>query len=425
MRRATAFIMFVLFCVPSAANAGTTDDPYRSIQWGLDVIHAEASWHASLGRGSVVAVIDTGVDPSHPDLEGRLLPGKDFVDDDDDASDQNGHGTLIAGIIGASTGNGVGVSATAPSTRILPVRALDADGTGTTSDVVDGIEWALGQGADVINLSLAQESEAGVLGSNILADRSVDRAIKDASRRGAVVVIAAGNDHDGGRAQTAYDATSPGAIVVGASTRGSKRAAYSNFGSGLDVLAPGGGSPTDPSRKGGCTDTNSIVSTWWDPASQRSAYGGGCGTSMAVGFVSGIAALLHAKGFDNARIVSKLKSSAVDLGADGRDDRTGYGRVDAARALGVKLATVAKPTPTVRTSLRASGSVSSTKASPHPSPSKPRVIQRVPSAAGDRISDVRGSSTPGRGPLVPVAALLVAIVTLSHIFRLAVRRPTR
>ena len=159
--------------------------------------------------------------------------------------------------------------------------------------VAEGITWAVQHGATVVNLSLAQES--GANNTPLLRSPAVDAAIKAAARSGAVVVVAAGNSSTGGSTQTAYDATTPGVIVVGSSARNNRPAAYSDHGAGLDILAPGGGSSTDPTANG-CTQDQSIVSTWWNPNTKRSSYGGGCGTSMSVAFVSGAAALLRAHG---------------------------------------------------------------------------------------------------------------------------------
>lgn len=423
MRRAWAFFTFVLFCAPSHASA-TAPDPYLSVQWGLRAIHAEAAWRASKGSGAIVAVIDTGVDGAHPDLKGRVLAGKDLVDDDDDASDENGHGTLIAGIIAARSLNGIGVASVAPSARILPVRVLDANGTGSSADVVDGIGWALDHGADVINLSLAQDP-GGLLGGDLLRDPSVDRAIRQAAGRGATVVVASGNDHDGGRSETAYDATTPGVIVVGASTKGGSRAAYSNFGSGLDIVAPGGGSATDPSSETGCNDHNAIVSTWWDPATKDHGYGAGCGTSMAVAFASGVAAQLHSRGSTNAEAVRRLISTAVDLGAKGWDDRTGAGRIDAARALGVKPPRkVERPSP--RTQIAAA------RRDVHSSGS----LARPASASAARVTTGRPVRTDALAAQVPTsprtpegermrlgAALLLCAVLFGHGWRMIWSHP--
>ena len=341
MRRTLLACLAGCLLLPTPATAGPSD-PYRPLQWGLDRIEADRAGAVSSGAGVVVAVIDTGVDASHPDLAGRVRRGRDFVDDDDDASDRNGHGTLIAGIIAATTENGVGIAGVAPHVDILPVRVLDEDGTGVSTDVADGIDWAVKNGADVVNLSLAQDGSGGVLG-NLLADPSVDRAIEDAAEAGATVVIAAGNSDRGGEDETAYDATVPGAVVVGATTKKDKRAAYSHYGQGLDLVAPGGGSAGDPAD-GACTEDNGIISTWWNPQSKQSSYGAGCGTSMSVAFVSGVAAMLHARGSTNTAIVQRILATADDLGTRGWDPQTGAGRLNAARALGAPASTGSTPT---------------------------------------------------------------------------------
>ena len=425
MKKLIAALLGALLVAP-VPGWTAPNDPYFSHQWGLTEIGADDAWRRSTGRGVIVAVIDTGVDPSHPDLKGRLLAGKDFVDDDEDPRDENGHGTLIAGIVAASTGNGVGVASVAPKAKVLPVRVLDADGTGVSSDVADGIDWAVARGVDVINLSLAQEGaggRGGVLGDELLGDPSVGDAIKEAARAGVTVVVAAGNDRGGGRSETAFDAEVGGVVVVGASTKTDQLAAYSNYGAGLDIVAPGGGSASNP-RENGCTQLNSIVSTWWDPEDRESTYGGGCGTSMAVGFVSGVAALLHARGMSNVQVVQKMLSTAKDLGAPGRDDRFGHGRLDAARALGV----TSKPKPK-----------QSASTAPRPKPSEERgtvVVQGDPDPISTP-SETPTASAPARPrrapePLPPVAfpaglpeqtkgwpvsaaAGLVSVLVLAHV----------
>jgi len=343
MRPALIVALLAAALVPARAGAGEPD-PYLSLQWGLRVVEAEAARAVSTGEGMVVAVIDTGVDAAHPDLRGRVLPGKDLVDDDLDARDRNGHGTLVAGIVVAAVDNGVGVASVAPGVTVLPVRVLDEDGTGSSDDVADGIRWATEQGVDIVNLSLAQEAD-GLLG-NLLRDPAVDDAIGDAAAAGALVVVAAGNDPDGGANRTAYDATKPGVLVVGATTKGDRLAAYSNHGEGLDLVAPGGGSATDPSDDA-CARSNGIVSTWWNPETEGSAYGAGCGTSMSVGFVSGVGAMLMARGFSNVEAAARILQTTDDLGPAGPDDRTGAGRLNARRAMGAPRLQTDQP-PAVR-----------------------------------------------------------------------------
>jgi subtilisin family serine protease len=427
MRSAAILLACPLLLVPAVASAAP-DDPYYSVQWGLHAIEAERAWTESKGRGAVVAVVDTGVDRNHPDLAGRLLTGRDFVDDDNDPQDRNGHGTMVAGIVAASTDNDRGVASVAPHASILPVRVLDQDGTGTSEDVADGIRWAVDHGADVVNLSLAQEGEesgVGLLPDELLRHPAVGDAIEDAARAGATVVIAAGNDTGGGKGETAYDATVPGSMVVGASTVEDRRAAYSNYGKGLDLLAPGGGSATDASD-GACTEETSIVSTWWNPQTQKSQYGGGCGTSMAVAFASGVAAMLHARGFPNDQVVKRILQNADDVGAQGRDDPTGYGRLNAARAVGAKaLQTALSPAPSESSSSARAQPSLHAQASPIPVPApgttkgqkkksdKPRTEAAPPVAL---VPQAEGNDA--RGGIVSIAAFLAAAVALAHAYRL-------
>ena len=431
MRRLGVLLVLIVLAVPSIAMA--SNDPYYSLQWGLTRIGGPTAWSVSKGAGQVVAVIDTGVDFKHPDLKGRLLAGHDFVNDDSDATDTNGHGTLISGIIAASTGNGIGVASIAPQAKILPVRVLGSDGTGAASDVADGIHWALNHGATVINLSIAQESGSDS-STLLLKSPSVNQAIHDAASAGATVVVASGNDPSGAQSQTAYDADAPGVLVVGSSTKGGGRAAYSNYGAGLDLLAPGGGSSTDPSA-GACSDTNSIVSAWWDPETKRSTYGGGCGTSMAVAFVSGVAALLQAHGYSNAKAVDRMLHTADDIGAPGRDNKTGYGILDAARALG---GSAPRPAPRATTSsapkvkathrITAAGepAVKHKKATPKPSPTPTATIptRHLPQEPAVALGPVEQPSAE-QGWSYTLAAGLIVAVMIMHVVRRLARRATR
>ena len=346
MRRALTFVLVCLVLMVGTASSAAPNDPGYSQQWFLPKIHADKAWTKSKGAGVVVAVVDTGVDLNHPDLQGRLVGGIDMIDGGT-PDDAQGHGTFMAGVIAASTGNVEGVASVAPSAKIMPVRVLDEDGVGEPAVVAQGIDWAVAHGAEVINLSLAQEAIGGSGGGsgNLFADTSMDQAIRDAAASGAVVVAAAGNNFvSGGSPTTSYDARTSGVIVVGASTKTDRRAAYSNYGSGLDVLAPGGGSSSNPSGSA-CSRSVSIVSTWWNPASRSSAYGAGCGTSMGVASVSGVAALLVARGYSNGSAVRRIQTTAVDLYSPGRDAQSGYGRIDAAAAVGVSTSTPSQPKP--------------------------------------------------------------------------------
>lgn len=281
--------------VAGAAASGT--DPHRGEQWGLTRLDAEGAWQVGRGDGQVVAVVDTGVDASHPDLAGVVLPGFDAVDGGDGRRDPNGHGTHVAGIVAGLVGNGVGGAGIAPGTRILPVRVLDAAGSGDHSAIAAGIIWAADHGADVINLSLGGPETTDVLHA----------AVRYAFGRGAVVVAAAGNDGAAGPAS--YPAAYPEVVAVGATTVADTRAVFSTTGDYVDLAAPGLG----------------VLST---------VPGGGyewmSGTSMAAPFVAGGAALVRAwrPSLGPAEVASRLVAHAKDLGATGADPEFGAGLPD-------------------------------------------------------------------------------------------------
>ena len=187
MRRAAVGVVLLCLLVPAVA-AAAVNDPYYPLQWGLVRIGGPTAWAVSRGAGQIVAVIDTGVDSAHPDLQGQLVPGYDFVDNDAQPFDENGHGTLIAGIIAALTGNSVGVASVAPRAKIMPVRVLGSDGSGSSTAVSAGITWAVQHGATVVNLSLAQETGGQILLPTI-NDDLVAQADKVAGDIGAQYVI--------------------------------------------------------------------------------------------------------------------------------------------------------------------------------------------------------------------------------------------
>lgn len=306
---ATACLM-LLVPVAIAAN-----DPLRSHQYGIDRIQADAAWTRALGSGVVIAVIDTGVHLRHEDLRDKLIQGKDFVDGDDVPQDMNGHGTHVAGIAAAATDNGLGIAGVAPAASIMPLRVLDADGTGVESHVAEAIRYAVLQTRQlgrklVINMSLT-DLKMERTGTS----RQIQDAIREAWYAGALVVAAAGNDD---LPYSDFPAAGPNVISVGATAAGDGRAAFSN----RDplVVAPG----------------DKIVSTFWDPATpdDDAVYATGSGTSMAAPHVSGLAALLMSDGLNNEQAVERIMGTVDDLGVSGPDPDYGFGRVNAARALG-------------------------------------------------------------------------------------------
>ncbi len=297
--------------VPAGAEpdsrVSTLDDPNEASQWGLSAGDYKAVWSTTVGAGVTVAVVDSGVRATHHDLAGAVLAGTDFVQTGGDGTnDANGHGTHVAGII-AARANGVGGVGGAPSVRILPVRVLDASGSGYMSDVASGVIYAADHGARVINLSLGGTAPAPAL----------EQALKYANSKGAVVVAAAGNGAESGNAPI-YPAAYPEAIAVAAVDSTLHRADFSQYGSYVDLAAPG----------------VNILSDW---ASSDSAYAYASGTSMASPFVAAAAALVGARNpsFSAAQVAQRVESTAVDLGTPGWDEYYGHGLVDAAAAVQV------------------------------------------------------------------------------------------
>src|SRR3954464_8234556 len=191
MRRSLAFLACLLLCLAIPATASAAD-PLRPQQWGLDMINADAAHSTSTGSGVVVAVVDTGVLASHEDLQGQLVPGRDFVQspNDDTPQDENGHGTHVSGIVAAAAHNGKGIEGVAPGAKVMPIRVLDANGEGEGDVVAKGIDYAVAHGADVINLSLGSDAIGTIIGG----DEKFTQAVQNALNHGVVVIAAAGND---------------------------------------------------------------------------------------------------------------------------------------------------------------------------------------------------------------------------------------
>ena len=309
--RPTIIALVLLLLAPAAALAA--DDPRRGEQWNLDLVESDAAHATATGAGATIAVVDTGVAAGHPDLAGQILPGRDFVQDDDTPQDGEGHGSHVSGIAIAATGNGVGVSSVAPGAKLLPVRVLGDDGSGTSEDVAAGIDWARTHGADVINLSLG--SEVPILGAS--GGDEIDAAIRRALAAGIVVVAAAGNN---GVPVCEQPAASEGLLCVGSVDRRKQRSFFSSFGMGLGVVAPGGsGMPT-----GGEDILSTVPPNGYEEIS---------GTSQAAPHVAGVAALLIGKGVRGQAAVTRILDTAQDLGPAGDDPEYGHGLVNARAAV--------------------------------------------------------------------------------------------
>ena len=345
------------------------DDPYRTQQWDLAKMNVPAANVQTTGAGVTVAVIDTGVDASHPDLAGQVLPGIDYISGGATgvSADPNGHGTHVAGTIAALTGNGVGVASIAPGVKILPVRVLDANGSGYMSDTATGIVWAADHGANVINMSLGSTAQVS----------AVTNAISYARSKGVTVVAAAGNSRTSG-SPTSWPAADPGVIAVAATDSADQVAYYSNQGSYVDVAAPG----------------SSIVSTY--PVAKGS-YTTMQGTSMASPHVAAEAALL--KAYNNSltpdQIEKAIESTAVDLGTAGKDSDYGYGRVDAAAALAAAAPTTSAPTTAPTTP---SATVPTTKPATAPTTAPTSKPTTAPTSKPTTAPTTKPAATPAPAP---------------------------
>jgi len=284
-----------VFVSPGASS----NDPYYGSAWHLQKIGASAAWDLSVGSGVKIAILDTGVDGSHPDLQGRMLPGYNFYDNNTNTSDVHGHGTGVAGSAAATLNNAQGVASVAGQSWILPVRIADANAWATWSTVAQGVYWAADQGARVANISYV-----GVAGS-----QSVRTAADYMRSKGGLVIVAAGNNNkDEGIAPTTS------MIPVSATNSLDQKTSFSSWGNFVAMSAPGEGVWT--TARGG------IYQTWK-------------GTSIASPVVAGVVALMMARKptLAASQIESLLYSTAVDLGTAGRDPVFGYGRVDAAAAV--------------------------------------------------------------------------------------------
>ena len=284
------------------------NDPYISSQYALysgssNGINALGGWDIESGSRSImIGVIDTGVDYRHEDLSGKVVKGYDFVNEDYDPMDDNGHGTHVAGIAAGIANNGRGIAGVCRDCSVLAVKVVTADGSGANTWIANGIANAVNLGAQVLNLSLG-----GLDNSN-----TIRLAVEQAYAQGAVIVAASGND---GSSVPMYPAALSQTISVGATGRYGDKASFSNYGSSLELAAPG----------------ESIYGTV--PGNGYEAWNG---TSMASPHVAGAVGLLLSRNpsLSNTQVRQVLASTATDLGPSGRDSYFGYGRINILAALG-------------------------------------------------------------------------------------------
>jgi len=305
-----------------AAQEVIPNDPAWGLQYNMVAIRAPQGWVYSTGSSAVtIAIIDSGVDMTHPDLFGKIVAGYDFVNGDDNPADDYGHGTHVAGLAVAFGNNGIGIAGTSWGARIMPVKVLNSSGVGTYFNAATGIVWAADQGAQVINLSFGASESRQIL----------EDAVNYAAARGILLVGAAGNN---GSPSVLYPAAYPAVIAVSATNSANQRAIFSNYGPQIELAAPGAGIYS--LHLGGGYMTRN-------------------GTSMSAPQVSGLAAiLLGLPGNASASAVrSQMQGSALDLGPAGKDSEYGFGliQMDAAILLAPTLtptstSDVKSPTPT-------------------------------------------------------------------------------
>lgn len=317
----------------------TPNDKYYKApyNWNYKMLNLEKAWglkkgeDVEPGKEVIVAVLDTGVSLSHPDLAGNLVRnlGFDYVGaNDPDPSDDEyvknnelSHGTHVAGIIGAVTNNGVGIAGVAWNVKIMPIRVLDSDGTGKLADVIEGFNHAVEKGAKIINLSL------GTVGNPMDGDAESFRGIiQDAIENKKVTVVAAAGNEGG---PVCFPANYGPVIAVASLDHTCSRPSYSNYGPEIDFCAPGGGVPLTKIESEWAVKT--IFSTTYSKLTKADTYAYMAGTSQAAPHISGLAALLYAQNPDitPADVELRLKAGCIDLGDPGRDDYYGYGLPDA------------------------------------------------------------------------------------------------
>lgn len=297
------------------------NDTYYEQQWALDAIQLEDAWETTTGSSEIiVAVLDSGAEMDHPDLLGNLVAGYDFIDGDNEPWDDLGHGTHVASVIGGLTNNGEGTAGINWHIKVMPIKVLNERGVGSVQHIIEGIEWAVDHGADIINLSLGSPDTSIAL--RLAVRRAVDI-------EGIVVVAASGNEYEDGN-PVSYPAAYREVIAVGATDEEGNHAPFSSSGNHLDVAAPG---------------IEILAATWTGSGAEYAYY---TGTSMSAPIVSGVVGLMLAVDGELSpeRVSSILTSNAQDVGAAGWDEFTGYGIVNAGASMRDVSRGIASPTAT-------------------------------------------------------------------------------
>ncbi|WP_433007843.1 S8 family serine peptidase [Kribbella sp. CA-294648] len=297
--------------------AAPNDEYYTTDQRTyLNTVRVPQAWDLSRTTGNqIVAVLDTGVDAGHPDLAGHLVPGYNAVSSTrPNPVDDNGHGTMMLGIIAASANNSIGVAGVGWNVKAMPVKVLDANGEGYDADIAEGIDWAVTHGAKVINLSLGGDTD------NVVLHDAVKRAVA----KGVVVVAAAGND---GNNVVQFPASYPEVLAVAATNAGGALTHFSSYGDWVDIAAPGWDILS--------TGVRSMTPSGYEP------YWYCTGTSCSAPIVAGVAALVKNKrpSLTAAQVAQRLKALSRDAGPRGTDPYYGAGILDAYAALGGKWTT--------------------------------------------------------------------------------------
>src|SRR6266508_218521 len=285
----------------------TPNDPVITQQWALRDIHAYEAWDITTGGDVTIALLDTGVSPSHPDLKSKLLRGRDLYNNDEDANDDEGHGTYTAGVAAASTDNGTGIAGICWKCKILPVKVLGSRGQGDDATISAGIRWAVDQGARIISMSLGGPGDTAVIRD----------AVTYAHDHNVLIIAASGNGQAEGNVPN-YPAAYTSVLAVSATNSTDGVTGFTTTGSFVDIAAPGVG----------------LWSTIWSPR-DGDTYGVENGTSASCPHVAGAAALALTLRPDLSadQLAEVLEAAADDQGSPGKDPEYGFGRLNLLRTV--------------------------------------------------------------------------------------------